>query len=113
MPIDSSDPGTGLVQALLGSPAGWLEGAAFSAFPPDAHLLRPVQISPASKIATVDLSLPRGAATRSGLRAMAAQLVWTLTGSSYSPAPAQAVQLEVNGRPSSPAGVQHPGPGSR
>jgi hypothetical protein len=108
VPVDSSDPGTGLVRALLGSPTGWLEGAAFSAFPPDAHLLRPVQISPAGKIATVDLSLPRGAATRAGLRAMAAQLVWTLTGSSYSPAPAQAVQLEVNGRPSSPAGASIP-----
>jgi hypothetical protein len=36
---------------------------------------------------------------------MVAQLVWTLTSSSYSPAPAQAVQLEVNGRTSSPAGA--------
>ncbi len=105
VPIDSSDPGTALVRALLGSPAGWLEGAAFSAFPPDARLLRPVQVSPGSKIAVVDLGLPRGAATPSGLRAMAAQLVWTLTSSSYSPAPAQAVQLEVNGQPVSPAGA--------
>jgi hypothetical protein len=105
VPIDSSDPGTGLVKALLGSPAGWLEGAAFSAFPPGARLLRPVQVSPGSEIAIVDLGLPQGATTASSLRAMAAQLVWTLTSSSYSPAPAQAVQLEVNGRTSSPAGA--------
>jgi Lipoprotein LpqB beta-propeller domain len=108
VPIDSFDPGTGLVRALLGSPTGWLEGAAFSAFPADAKLLRPVQVSPGSKIAVVDLSLPRGAATQSRLRAMETQLVWTLTSPSYSPAPAQAVQLEVNGRTSSPAGVVIP-----
>lgn len=108
VPIDSSDPGTGLVRALLRSPAGWLAGAAFSAFPPDARLLRPVQVLPGGKIAIVDLSLPRGAATQSGLRAMAAQLVWTLTSSSYSSAPAQAVQLEVNGQTQSPAGASIP-----
>jgi Lipoprotein LpqB beta-propeller domain len=39
---------------------------------------------------------------------MAAQLVWTLTSPSYSPAPAQFVQLEVNGRTSSPAGASIP-----
>lgn len=108
VPIDSFDPGTGLVRALLGSPTGWLEGAAFSAFPADAKLLRPVQVPPGSKIAVVDLSLPRGAATQSRLRAMAAQLVWTLTSPPYSPAPAQAVQLEVNGRTTSPAGAAIP-----
>jgi hypothetical protein len=108
VPIDSSDPGTSLAKALLGSPAGWLEGAAFSAFPPGARLLRPVQISPGSKIAIVDVGLPQGAATPSSIRSMTAQLVWTLTSPSYSPASAQAVQLEVNGRASSPAGVAIP-----
>jgi hypothetical protein len=108
VPVDSSDPGTGLVQALLSSPAGWLEGAAASAFPPAARLLRPVQISPASKIATVDLSLPSGATTPARLQAMMAELVWTLTSPSYSPAPAQAVQLEVNGRTSTPDGTSLP-----
>jgi lipoprotein LpqB-like beta-propeller protein/sporulation and spore germination protein len=108
VPVESSDPGTGLVQALLSSPAGWLEGAATSAFPPAARLLRPVQISPASKIATVDLSLPAAATTPVRLRAMMAELVWTLTSPSYSPAPAQAVQLEVNGRTSTPDGTSLP-----
>ena len=104
VPIDSSDPGTGLVQALLRSPAGWLAGAAFTAFPPKTRLLRPVQLLPGST-ALVDLSLPRRGVTQVGLRAMSAQLVWTLTSQSYSPSPAQSVQLEVNGRSISPAGA--------
>jgi hypothetical protein len=108
VPIDSSDPGTALVRALLHSPAGWLAGAAFSAFPPKTRLLRPVQVPPGGKTAIVDLGLPRGTATQSSLRAMAAQLIWTLTSSSYSPAPAQFVQLEVNGRASSLAGASIP-----
>jgi Lipoprotein LpqB beta-propeller domain/Sporulation and spore germination len=108
VPIDSSDPATGLVQALLRSPAGWLEGAAVSAFPPEARLRRPVQVPPGSKTAIVDLSLPRGTTTDAALRAMGAQLVWTLTSPSYSPAPAQSVQLELNGRPSSPDGISIP-----
>jgi hypothetical protein len=108
VPVDSSDPGTGLVRALFRSPPGWLEGAAASAFPSQARLLRPVQVPPGSRTAIVDIGLPRGAATQSRLRAMTAQLVWTLTSPSYSPAPAQFVQLEVNGRPSSPAGASIP-----
>ena len=107
VPIDSSDPGTNLVRALKRSPSGWLAGAVFSAFPPNAQLARPVQILP-NKTALVDLSLPRGAATKSAIQAMAAQLVWTLTSPSYSPAPAQAVQFEVNGRPRSQAGSSIP-----
>jgi hypothetical protein len=107
VPIDSSDPGTGLVQALLRSPAGWLAGAAFTAFPPKTRLLRPVQLLPGST-ALVDLSLPPGGVSQSTLWAMAAQLVWTLTSHSYSPSPAQSVQLEVNGRFISPAGASIP-----
>jgi hypothetical protein len=107
VPIDSSDPSTGLVQALLRNPAGWLAGAAFTAFPPKTRLLRPVQLLPGGT-ALIDLSLPPGGATQSGLRAMAAQLVWTLTSHSYSPSPAQSVQLEVNGRSNSPAGASIP-----
>jgi hypothetical protein len=97
MPVDSADPATGLVTALLGSPQGWLSGAALSAFPPAAHLRRPVQVPPGSKTAIVDLSLPASAATGSSLEQMAAQLVWTMTSSSYGSPISQAVKFEVNG----------------
>ena len=107
VPRDSSDPATGLVEALLRSPAGWLAGAAFTAFPPKTRLRRPVQLLPGST-ALVDLSLPLGGATEVGLRAVAAQLVWTLTSNSYSSSPAQSVQLEVNGRAVSPGGISIP-----
>ncbi len=104
VPIDAADPETELVQALIGSPQGWLEGAVFSAFPPAARVRRPVQIPPGSKTAIVDLTLPKSATTQTSLEDMSAQLVWTLTSSSYGAPAIQAVKLEVNGRPWAPPG---------
>src|SRR5262249_38399761 len=52
---------------------------------------------PGSKTAIVDIGLPRGT-PRSTVQAMAAQLVWTLTSSAYSPALIQTVKLKINGR---------------
>ncbi len=104
VPIDAADPGTELVQALIASPQGWLAGAAFSAFPPAARIRRPVQVPPGSNTAIVDLSLPKSATTLTNLQDMSAQLVWTLTSSSYGAPAIEAVKLEVNGRPWGPPG---------
>lgn len=105
VPVASADPATDLVNALLASPQGWLTGAVLSAFPPAAGLRRAVAVPPGSRTAIVDLSLPAAAATPSNLAQMSAQLVWTLTSSSYGSAAAQAVKLEVNGRAWVPPGT--------
>jgi hypothetical protein len=107
VPVDSGDPAGDLVRALLVSPQRWLSGAVLSAFPPATALAphHPVQILPGSKTAVVDLSLPKSAATEPSLAAMASQLVWTLTSSSYGSAAIQAVKLQVNGRVWRPAGA--------
>ena len=104
VPVDSGDPAVDLVRALLIPPQGWLAGAVLSAFPPAATLRRPVEILPGSKTAVVDLSLPKSATSTTSLAAMASQLVWTLTSSSYGSASIQAVKLEVNGRLWTPPG---------
>jgi hypothetical protein len=99
VPVESSDLVTTLVKGLLYNPTGWLEDAAVTAFPPGARL-RKVQVlpgPPAGKTAIVDIGLPR-APSPSTVQAMAAQLVWTLTSSAYSPALIQAVKLKINGR---------------
>jgi hypothetical protein len=96
LPVITANPATVLVDALRADPQGWLEGAAYSAFPAGTHAVR-VQIPPGSKTAIVDLSMPRTAATRSSL-------VWTLTSTSYGSRTIQAVKLEVNGRAWTPRG---------
>ena len=103
LPINTADPATALVNALLTEPQGWLEGAAYSAFPAGSRSVR-VQIPPGSKTAIVDLSMPKTAATRSALAEVSAQLVWTLTSTSYGSHTIQAVKLEVNGRAWTPPG---------
>jgi lipoprotein LpqB-like beta-propeller protein/sporulation and spore germination protein len=103
LPVNTADPATVLVDALLADPQGWLEGAAYSEFPAGSHAVR-VQIPPGSKTAIVDLRMPRSAATRSSLAEMSAQLVWTLTSTSYGSRTIQAVKLEVNGRAWTPPG---------
>lgn len=104
VPVDSGDPVADLVRALLIPPQGWVAGAVLSAFPPAATLRRPVEILPGSKTAVVDLSLPKSATSTMSLAAMASQLVWTLTSSSYGSASIQAVKLEVGGRLWTPPG---------
>jgi hypothetical protein len=103
LPINTADPATALVNALLAEPQGWLEGAAYSGFPAGSRPVR-VQIPPGSKTAIVDVSMPKTAATRSSLAEMSAQLVWTLTSTSYGSRTIQAVKLEVNGRAWTPPG---------
>ena len=98
VPVDTADPASDLVRALLPSPQGWLAPGVLSAFPPAARLRRPVYVPPGSKTAIMELSLPRSAVTESNLSQMSAQLVWTLTGTSYGSSPIQAVKLVVNGR---------------
>ena len=107
LPVITADPATVLVNALLAEPQGWLEGAAYSGFPVGSRSVR-VQIPPGSKTAIVDLSMPRTAATQSTLAEMAAQLVWTLTSTSYGSRTIQAVKLQVNGRAWTPPGSGSP-----
>jgi hypothetical protein len=104
VPVDSGDPAVDLVRALLIPPQGWLAGAVLSAFPP-AATPRHVEILPGSKVALVDLGLPKSATTETSLAGMASQLVWTLTSSSYGSASLQAVKLEVNGKVWTPPGA--------
>jgi hypothetical protein len=103
LPVNTAEPATVLVNALLAEPQGWLEGAAYSGFPAGSRSVR-VQIPPGSKTAIVDVSMPRTAATRTALAEMSAQLVWTLTSTEYGSRTIQAVKLEVNGRAWTPPG---------
>jgi Lipoprotein LpqB beta-propeller domain/Sporulation and spore germination len=105
VPVDTADPANDLVRALLPSPQGWLASGVLSAFPPAARLTRPVSVPPGSKTAIVELSLPRSAVTDANLSQMSAQLVWTLTSTSYGSTPIQAVKLVVNGRAWTPPGA--------
>ena len=106
VPIESTDVVSYVLDGLKQDPNGWLQSAAFTAFPPGARLRR-VQVLPGvpgGKTAIVDVGLPRGT-PQSTVRAMVAQIVWTLTSSSYSPALLQAVKIKVNGH------LWSPGPG--
>jgi Lipoprotein LpqB beta-propeller domain/Sporulation and spore germination len=107
VPVQSNDLVSTLVTDLIPNPNGWLQDAAVTAFPPGARL-RSVQVLPAppgGKTAIVDIGLP-ARTPRSTVQAMAAQLVWTLTSPTYSPALIQAIKLEINGRlVPGPAGV--------
>jgi lipoprotein LpqB-like beta-propeller protein/sporulation and spore germination protein len=110
VPVESNDLVTTLVTGLLQNPNGWLQNAATTAFPPGAKLAK-VQVLPAppgGKTAIVDIRLPAGT-PRSTVQAMAAQLVWTLTSPTYSPALIQAVKLKINGQlwmPGRTGGIQ-------
>jgi len=104
VPIESTDVVSYVLNGLKQDPNGWLENAAFTAFPPGARL-RKVQVLPGvpgGKTAIVDIGLP-ASTPRTAVRAIVAQIVWTLTSSSYSPALLQAVKVKVNGRLWTPA----------
>lgn len=99
VPVESNDLVTTLVNGLRQNPNGWLQDAAVTAFPEGARL-RKVQVlsaPPGGKTAIVDIGLPAHTPA-STVRAMAAQLVWTLTSPAYGPALIQAVKLKINGR---------------
>jgi Lipoprotein LpqB beta-propeller domain/Sporulation and spore germination len=92
-----TDLATGLVNALLQDPTGWLSGAAVTGFPAHSQPIGQVRINGPN--ATVDLGGPRGKAVTADpqrLEQMAAQLVWTLASG---PTPVQSVELELNNRP--------------
>jgi hypothetical protein len=98
VPIESTDVVSYVLNGLKQNPNGWLQNAAATEFPPGAKL-RKVQVLPGvpgGKTAIVDIGLPPST-PRSTVQAIAAQIVWTLTSSSYSPALLQAVKIKVNG----------------
>jgi hypothetical protein len=94
-----SDLAARLVKGLFKDPQGWLAGAARTAFPRGTVTLGPVRINGPN--ATVDLGMPAAAEKAmkpAQLDELAAQLVWTLTSTSYGPAAIQIVQIQLNGR---------------
>jgi hypothetical protein len=93
---------TGLVNALLQDPAGWLNGAATTAFPAASSQIGQVKIIGPN--ATVNLGGRAAAASLGQREQMAAQLVWTLTSG---PTGIHSVELEINGRPQQIMGNQY------
>jgi spore germination protein GerM len=92
----NSDLATELVKGLFKDPQGWLSGAAQTAFPPGTRPLGQVKIN--GPVATVNLGMPAAAARAVNRAQLAAQLVETLTGSSYGPSAIESVELQINGR---------------
>ena len=105
VPVDTTSLASDLVNALRASPQGWLADGVLSAFPPSAHLLRPVEVPPGSRTAIVSLGLPRADATQSSLAQISAQLVWTLTSPGFHTSAISAVKLYVNGKAWTPPGA--------
>jgi hypothetical protein len=85
---------TGLVQALLQDPAGWLADAASTAFPAHSYRIGQVRINGPNAI--VDLGGKAVTASHKQLQQMAAQLVWTLASGGLTNI--QLLQLELDGR---------------
>jgi hypothetical protein len=88
----STQLATGLANALLKDPKGWLQGAVATAFP--HGVTAEVKIN--GPIATVDLVGKGATANRWQQEQMAAQLTWTLASGGSA---IQSVELEINGRP--------------
>jgi hypothetical protein len=100
---------TGLVNALLADPTGWLSGAAMTGFP--AHTQQIGQVRLDGQNATVDLGGEHGkplTASNEQLQQMAAQLAWTLA---TGPTPIQSVELELNNHPKGTGGGLYHQPG--
>lgn len=108
VPSESSDPATRLVRALMSGPPAWLQGAAVSEFPAGARLagIQVLPGPPGNKTAIVSLRLPPAAVRKTILRALDAQLVWTLTSRAYGDPLIQAVKLKVNGHFWPPSGSE-------
>jgi hypothetical protein len=100
----SEEPATGMVNALRQDPVGWLAGGAISSsFPPGTRL---IGVSITATSAVVDLGGSAAKASRQVLDSMAAQIVWTLTSSSYSPSAISSVQIKINQKPVTPLLLQ-------
>jgi hypothetical protein len=107
VPIQGTNPAVKLINDLISGPAGWLQSAAHTAFPAGAHLAEPIQVFPGpsgGRTAVVNIAVPRHSRGMD-LRAMAAQLVTTLTSPVYSAPLFRAVKLKINGRPWPHAGA--------
>jgi hypothetical protein len=108
VPIQGTGPAATLVRDLINGPSGWLQGAARTAFPSGSHLAGPIQVFPGpsgGRTALVKIDVPRHSV---GLneRAIALQVVATLTSSWYGTPLFRAVKIEINGHLWPP---QHPG----
>ena len=104
VPIQGTNPAVTLINDLISGRTGWLAGTAQSAFPPGAHLVQPIQVFPGpsgGRTAVVNIAVPPQP-TGLNVRAMAAELVTTLTSPVYSAPLFRAVKLKINGRPWSP-----------
>jgi hypothetical protein len=101
----NSDLAAELVRGLVKDPQGWLSGAAQTAFPVGTRLLGQVRIN--GPVATVNLGMSAAAARSVDRAQLAAQLVWTLTSSSFGPSAIESVELQINGRTLSLNGSQY------
>jgi lipoprotein LpqB-like beta-propeller protein len=104
VPVQGTNPAVTLINDLISGPSGWLEGGASSAFPPDSHLVQPIQVFPGpsgGRTAVVNIAVPPRSPGLS-VPAIAAQLVTTLTSPVYSTPLFRSVKLKINGRPWSP-----------
>jgi hypothetical protein len=110
VPIQGTGPAMTLLRDLINGPSGWLQGAARSAFPQGSHLAdrHPIQVFPGpsgGRTALVNIDVPRHAVDLKE-RAIALQVVATLTSPAYGTPLFRAVKIEINGRLWPP---QHPG----
>ena len=108
VPSQGTGPAVTLVRDLINGPSGWLQGAAWTAFPARSHLAGPIQVFPGpsgGRTALVNIAVPPHSV---GLneRDIALQVVATLTGSAYGAPMFRAVKIEINGHLWPP---QHPG----
>jgi hypothetical protein len=108
VPRQGTGPAWTLVHDLINGPSGWLQGAARTAFPRGSHLAGPIQVFPApsgGRTALVKIDVPPHSVSLYA-RAIARQVVATLTNSPYGAPLFRAVKIEINGRLWPP---QHPG----
>src|SRR6266700_2419843 len=113
----STSLATNLVTALLANPQPvWLQNQgsstppAITAFPPHSSA-KDINVTVDGTPATVNLTGVAASANAVARHQMAAQLVWTVTGSPGSPPGIQAVRLEFNGKPWTPGTPPCPGGG--
>jgi hypothetical protein len=100
VPIQGTNPAVTLINDLITGPSGWLQPAAWTAFPAGAHLVQPIQVFPGpsgGRTAIVNIAVPRHSPGLN-VQEMAAQLVTTLTSPLYSAPLFRAVRLKINGR---------------
>jgi len=103
---NNAEPATGLVDALLKDPTGWLSGATRTDFPAGTTLLGK-RVKILGNSAVVDLGGSAAKASPQVLGEIAAQLVWTLTSTSYSTPDIKSVVLEINHQVQHPHGRQY------